>query len=82
MKRTERIKAAIKVAFATGIVIGGIAGVGIGYHIGTGDIKLPEKTEKCIPHKCEHYTREVIGGKIVYEKFYCCGTHGHDCSSY
>ena len=42
-----------------------------------------EPQEKpCYPVKCEHYTRELMGGRKIYEKHNCCYTHGHDCPSY
>lgn len=80
--RKERIKKAIRVAFVTGIVIGAICGSIIGFHIGAGNITLPEQTEPCYAVQCTHYTREVMGGAIVYEKKCCCSTHGHDCPTY
>lgn len=82
--RVERIKAAIRVAFGIGLLIGSIGGGILGYLIGTGNlyIELPEQQELCYPVKCEHYERELIGGAMVYEKNYCCGAHGHDCPTY
>ena len=54
--RTERIKQAIKVSFITGILIGGIGGGSIGYHIGTGNlhIELPKQQyTDCIYGPCD-----------------------------
>ena len=77
----EKATLVIKKALLTGVIIGSISGGIIGYIIGTGNITLP-KNNPCTPVACDHYTREVIGGRIIQEKIYCCGTHGHDCPTY
>jgi hypothetical protein len=81
--RTQRIKQALTITFVAGMIAGGIMGSIGGYLIGAGKlhIELPEQ-EPCYAIECTHYTREVMGGAIVYKKDYCCGSHGHDCSSY
>jgi hypothetical protein len=88
MNKRERIKTALKVAFATGFIAGSISFGIFGYNVGAGNIELPEiefhlpENNPCYPRECTHYSREIIGGAMIYEKDCCCGTHGHDCPSY
>ena len=81
MKKEQRVRqlnTRVAVALVTASVT--IAGT-IGYGFGTGKFKLPEQNP-CQGTRCTHYTRELFGGAMVYEKDICCLTHGHDCDSY
>jgi hypothetical protein len=68
----KRIKVVIKVAFVTGILIGGIGGGIIGYHIGTGNLYI-ELPEQCKWRHCDCYNDNPY--------HYHCIVHGngHEC---
>lgn len=82
MTKNQRIKVAIKLAFAGGIIVGVIVGGLIGNAIGSGKLKieLPKQEQPCYAVQCDCIERDAYGRVKPYkDKNYHCGLHGHNC---